>query len=245
MELSNNTILITGGSSGIGLALAQQLSTIGNRVIICGRNQEALNKAKAIHPNLIIFRCDIANAGSRRDLLDWLKVEHPQLNILINNAGVQFHRNVHGSNPFDGIDEEIGINFTAQVHMIGDLFSLLRQQSQATIVNVTSGLAFSPMADIPVYSATKAAMHSFTLSLRHQLRNTNIKVIELAPPMIDTSLGGGMRSSGTKGQSMMLPDAFAKEAITQLTQGRDEVLIGSSAGLREKGEMLFERMNSH
>lgn len=242
---SNNTILITGGSSGIGLALAQQLSTIGNRVIICGRSQEALNKTKATHPDLIIFRCDIANAESRRDLCDWLEAEHPLLNILINNAGVQFNRNVQDSNAFDGIDEEIGINFTAQVHMIGDLLPLLRQQFHAIIVNVTSGLAFSPMADIPIYCATKAAMHSFTLSLRHQLRNTNIKVTELAPPMIDTSLGNGTRSSGTKGQTMMLPDAFAKEAIAQLIHGKDEILIGSSAGLREKGESLFERMNSH
>jgi uncharacterized oxidoreductase len=120
----------------------------------------------------------------------------------------------------------------------------LRQQEHAFIINVSSGLAFSPMADVPVYCATKAAIHSFTLSLRHQLKSTAIRVIEVAPPIVDTALGGGTRSEGTASRMMVSSEEFAADALAQLEADKDEILIGISADTRRMGEALFERMNS-
>ena len=243
MTLHDSTILVTGGSSGIGFALAQGLLQRGNRVIVCGRGAEALGRAKAIEPALITRICDITNAESRTALVEWITVEHPDLSVVFNNAGIQSRRNFTGNHALDDLEQEVAINFTAPVLLIGELLPLLRRQQGAIIVNVTSGLAFAPMADVPVYCATKAALHSFTLSLRHQLRNTEVKVMELAPPIVDTALGGDSRSDGTKNAGMMSPQAFATEALRLLDEGRDEVLIGQAIGTRQHGEALFQRMN--
>ncbi|WP_207896962.1 SDR family oxidoreductase [Sphingomonas sp. PP-CC-3G-468] len=237
-------ILITGGASGIGLALAARLLSAGNRVIICGRNEATLKKAKAEHPALIIRVCDVADAPSRHALVAWLAIDHPDLNVLINNAGVQHRRDFNGDSATAALDQEIAINLTAPINLIAELLPALKRQERAWIVNVSSGLAFSPMADVPVYCATKAAIHSFTLSLRHQLRSTSVKVVELAPPIVDTGLGGNARSGGTSSRPMMSPEAFATEALAQLATGRDEVLIGISAETRRQGEAMFDRMNS-
>ncbi|MGE6695114.1 SDR family NAD(P)-dependent oxidoreductase [Sphingomonas leidyi] len=118
------------------------------------------------------------------------------------------------------------------------------RRAQAFIINVSSGLAFSPMADVPVYCATKAAIHSFTLSLRHQLKPSGIRVIEVAPPIVDTGLGDGTRSEGAANSLMVTPDEFALEALSQLEADRDEVLMGISIQTRQQGEAMFERMNS-
>lgn len=243
MKPAGNTILITGGATGIGLALATHLSSSDNRVIICGRNEANLREAQAAVPALIARVCDVADAPSRHELVAWLAADHSDLNVLINNAGVQYHRNFNDDAATTTLDQEVAINLTAPIHLIADLLPTLKRQEQAWIVNVSSGLAFSPMADVPVYCATKAALHSFTLSLRHQLRSTNVKVVELAPPIVDTGLGGDTRSSGTANRQMMSPDAFAAEALIQLETGRDEILIGISAETRRQGEALFERMN--
>jgi uncharacterized oxidoreductase len=243
MTLRDHTILVTGGSSGIGFALAQGLLARGNRVIVCGRGEEALAHAQATEPALITRVCDVTNAESRRALVEWIAAEHPDLSVVFNNAGVQSRRSFTGDHALDGLEQEVAINFTAPVQLIGELLPLLRRQERAVIVNVTSGLAFAPMADVPMYCATKAALHSFTLSLRHQLRHTAVKVVELAPPIVDTALGGDTRSDGTKSAGMMSPEAFATEALTLLDEGRDEVLIGQAIGTRQHGEALFQRMN--
>ncbi|CAN7480549.1 SDR family NAD(P)-dependent oxidoreductase [Variovorax sp. LjRoot84] len=243
MTLSNSTILITGGSSGIGLALARRLLQYGNRVIVCGRGAEALTRAQVIEPALITRICDVTNAGSRRELVDWIAAEHPDLSVVFNNAGVQSRRSFTGDHALDDLEQEVAINFTAPVQLIGELLPLLRRQQRAVIVNVTSGLAFAPMADVPVYCATKAALHSFTLSLRHQLRHTAVKVVEMVPPIVDTGLGGDTRSDGTKNAGMMSPDAFASEALALLDEDRDEVMVGLSINTRQRGESLFQRMN--
>ena len=195
MNLTSNTILVTGGGAGIGVAMARQLAERGNRVIICGRSEAALLQAQAQVPDLLIRVCDITDQASRQAMVNWLSSEHPQLNILV------------------------------------------------TIINVTSALAYAPIADLPVYCATKAAMHSFTLTLRHQLKATAVRVVELAPPIVDTGLGGNERSAGTAGQRMMTPQDFATEALVQLASGQDEVLVGLAAGARKMGEGLFARMN--
>lgn len=244
MKLKDNTILITGGATGIGFALAKRISGEGNRVIICARSEAALNKAKAEVPALVTYVCDVADAGSRRAMVEWLKVDYPALSVIINNAGVQARRDFTSDPAIDTLDQEVAINLTAPIHLIAELLPTLRRQKQACIINVSSALAFSPMADVPVYCATKAAIHSFTLSLRHQLKATGIRVIEVAPPIVDTSLGGHARSEGTVSRLMVTPDDFATEALVQLAADNDEILVGVSTQTRQLGEAMFERMNS-
>jgi uncharacterized oxidoreductase len=243
MNLTANTILITGGAAGIGLALARQLSERGNRVIICGRSEEALLKAQAKLPHVVTRVCDITDQASRQSMVSWLNTEYPGFNMVINNAGVQYRRLFAEADALEYLEQEVATNFTTPVRLIGELLPLLKRQSQAAIINVTSGLAFAPMADVPIYCATKAAMHSFTLSLRHQLKATGVRVVEMAPPIVDTGLGGGTRSGGVASQQMMSADEFAIEALIQLENDQDEVLVGLSAGARKMGEALFERMN--
>jgi len=244
LKLTDNTILITGGASGIGLALAKQLLEAGNHVIACGRNADALAKAQQDAPGLITRVCDIADPGSRAAMVEWLEASHPSLNVLINNAGVQYRRDFGDATAIKALDQEVAINFTAPIHLIAALLPTLRRQTAATIINVTSGLAFSPMADVPVYCATKAAMHSFTLSLRHQLKATSVRVVELAPPIVDTGLGGDTRSAGAASRPMMPAADFAAETLAQLAADKEEILVGISADNRRLGEALFERMNS-
>ena len=244
MNLTSNTILITGGATGIGFALAQQLSDRGNLVIICGRNEAALRKAQVAVPTLITRVCDVTDTESRQSMVEWLKTDPPNLNILINNAGVQYHRDFNHDPAGESLDQEVAINLTAPIHLIIELLPLLKQQEQAAIINISSGLAFSPMADVPVYCATKAAIHSFTLSLRHQLKSTGVRVVEIAPPIVDTGLGGGTRSEGTSNRMMVTPEEFATETMAQLEAGQNEVLVGVSVDTRRLGEALFERMNN-
>jgi uncharacterized oxidoreductase len=244
LKLTGNTILITGGARGIGFALARRFSENGNQVIICGRSQSALEKAKTEVPAMVTRVCDVADTDSRRAMVEWLKAEYPTLNVVINNAGIQARRDFTGDPAIATLDQEVAINFTAPIHLIAELLPTLRQQGQGFIINVSSGLAFSPMADVPVYCATKAAIHSFTLSLRHQLKSTGIRVVEVAPPIVDTGLGGNTRSGGTANQMMVTPEEFAIEAFAQLEADKDEVLVGVSAKTRELGEAMFERMNS-
>lgn len=244
MKLTGHTILITGGATGIGFALARRLSQDGNQVIICGRSDAALRRAQSEVPALVTRICDIADTDSRRSMVAWLKTSHPNLNMLINNAGVQNRRDFNTDPAIDTLDQEVAINVTAPIHLIAELLPALKQQQQAFIINVSSGLAFSPMADVPVYCATKAAIHSFTLSLRHQLKSTAIRVVEMAPPIVDTGLGGGTRSEGTASRMMVTPEDFVTEALAQLEADKDEVLVGISAQTRQLGEALFERMNS-
>jgi uncharacterized oxidoreductase len=244
LKLTGNTILVTGGASGIGLALATRLLEEGNQIIACGRNAAALEKAQQEAPGLVTRICDIADPGSRASMVEWLRADHPSLNVLINNAGVQYRRDFRDDTAVNALDQEVAINFTAPIHLIAELLPALRRQEAALIVNVTSGLAFSPMADVPVYCATKAALHSFTLSLRHQLKATNVRVVELAPPIVDTGLGGDTRSAGAASRPMMSAADFATEALAQLRTDQDEILVGLSADNRRLGEALFERMNN-
>ncbi|WP_027548177.1 SDR family oxidoreductase [Bradyrhizobium sp. WSM2254] len=244
MKLTGNIILITGGATGIGFALARSLSEKGNQVIVCGRNEAALRKAQGEAPALVIRVCDVADAESRRSMVEWLKTSHPNLNVLINNAGVQHRRDFNDDPASDNLDQEVAINLTAPIHLITELLPALKRQEQAFIINVSSGLAFSPMADVPVYCATKAALHSFTLSLRHQLKATGIRVIELAPPIVDTGLGGNTRSEGTAYRMMVSPEEFATETLAQLEADKDEILVGISVETRRLGEAMFERMNN-
>ena len=244
MKLTARTILITGGANGIGLALAQQLLERGNRVIVCGSSEETLAKAKLQSPALITRACDIADTASRRSMVEWLNTQYPDLSILINNAGVQYIRDFTTGGAIESLENEVAVNVTGPIHLIAEMLPSLRRLPQAAIINVTSGLAFSPKADVPVYCATKAALHSFTLSLRHQLKGTSVKVVEMVPPIVDTGLGRGRRAAGINARPMMSSEQFATEALAQLENDQDEVLVGMSANARQLGEAMFERMNN-
>jgi uncharacterized oxidoreductase len=244
MKLTDNTILITGGATGIGFALAEALVARGNTVIVCGRSEESLAGARSKRPELLTRRCDVTDPPSRSEMVAWLEEAHPELNMLVNNAGVQFPHDLTDRVSDAAVSSEVAVNLIAPILLVSDLLPLLRRQPSATIVNVTSGLAFAPLADIPVYCATKAALHSYTLSLRHQLKGTPIAVIEVAPPIVDTELGGASRGGRTDGQPVLSPEAFVREVMPQLADGRDEVLVGLSIGTRKQGEALFGRMNT-
>ena len=185
LRISGNTILITGGATGIGLALAEAFLRVENKVIICGRREDKLVQAKDKFSKLQTMKFDVANPEDRDRLYHWVIENHKDFNILINNAGVQkaidFKK---GTTDLQGDENEININLQAPVHLTAQFVPHLMTQKEAAIVNISSGLAFIPITIMPVYCATKAALHSFTLSLRYQLRDTSIKVFEIIPPQL-------------------------------------------------------------
>jgi uncharacterized oxidoreductase len=238
-----DTILITGGGSGIGLALAANLLQRGHRVIACGRDAARLRAAKERLSALETITADVSSAVSRASLLDWLQGNAPELSMLINNAGIQRHLDLRSSDiAMQKVESEIAINLHAPILLALAVLPLLRKSSSSTIVNVTSGLAFCPLAEVPVYCATKAALHSFTLSLRHQLAGY-VRVVELAPPIVATDLDRDGRRPDSGGPPMISPDAFATEALDRLFAGEDEIAVGMAAGLRARGEALFNDLN--
>jgi uncharacterized oxidoreductase len=244
MQLSSNTVLVTGGASGIGLALAERFVSAGSNVIICGRRAEKLAEAKERLPHVKTLVCDLSKPSERSALATWVVREHPRMNVLINNAGIQRYPNLAHVSDSDWPEtqEEIAINFEAPVHLSALFIPHLTQQARPTILNVTSGLSFAPLARSPIYSATKAAMHSFTLSLRHQLKDTPIRVVELIPPSVDTDLGGpGLHTFGVK------VDEFITAAMSRIEAGDLEVSYGfaaqASRGSRAELDAMFERMN--
>jgi uncharacterized oxidoreductase len=192
METRGNTILITGGATGIGFAMAERFVALDNTVIICGRRQAKLDEAKRRLPGLHAKRCDISKEGERRELYEWVAREFKELNVLVNNAGIQ--RPIDFRKGMEDLlknEDEIEINLRSQIYLSALFIPLLMKQGDSAIINVGSGLGFVPLAMFPVYCATKAAIHSFCMSLRHQLRDTPIKVFEVIPPTVhDTELKG-------------------------------------------------------
>lgn len=229
MVLTNNTILITGGTSGIGLELATQLLLLGNTVIITGRNQAKLNEVKNKLPNLHTFQSDASSPPDIKSLFETLTKQFPKLNILINNAGIMKKLNLHDiSIDLENINQEIAINLSGPIRMVQQFLPHLKTQKAAAIVNVSSGLAFVPFPISPVYSATKAGLHFYTQSLRIQLKNTNIKVFELAPPATKTNMQNAFSAEDTKGTTMMGTSEMVKDAIKGITNDTLEIRPGSS-----------------
>jgi uncharacterized oxidoreductase len=239
MNISNNKILITGGASGIGLGLTERFVKENNTVIICGRRKALLKEISDRFPSVITRRCDLSVAEEREDLFNWISEKHNDLNVLINNAGIQQYLSFSDPDFFNRAKEEITINIEAPVHLTS-LF--LKLKSLNTIINVTSGLSFVPMAKIPVYCATKAFLHSFTLSLRKQVKPHNIEVIEVVPPALNTDLGG-------KGIHDYAPPVseFIEVIFEQLKQDKIQLTSGQSEGMLKAGpedlQKIFERMN--
>lgn len=243
MKTSGNTVFITGGGSGIGLALTEALVKNGNRVVICGRRKDRLKAVQARMPGVKFRVCDISKARSRKALVDWLLSEFRQLNVLINNAGIQRQVNfLKGPKDLGEADDELATNLMAPIHLSAQLLSHLRRKKQAAIVNISSGLAFTPLAVVPVYCATKAAIHSWSLSLRHQLRLTSVRVFEIAPPMVATDLAGE-RNRPAVGDDVMSAEAVADGVLKALAQNRYEVALGAAANLHAEKEALFSAIN--
>ena len=180
MNISNSIVLITGGATGIGLELAKQFINKGSTVIICGRRKNKLAEAKVLLPQLIIKQCDIANIDERRALYNFCIEQFPTINIIINNAGIQREIDFRkGETDYLNGNNEIAINLEAVFHLTALFTPHLMQQKESAIINVSSGLGIVPLVTVPVYSATKSALHSFSISLRKQLENTTVKVFEI------------------------------------------------------------------
>ncbi|QRR04242.1 SDR family NAD(P)-dependent oxidoreductase [Dyadobacter sandarakinus] len=239
MNVSNNKILITGGASGIGLGLAERFIQENNTVIICGRREDALREAAAKFPQLIIKQCDLSIEAERIALFNWVTENHSDLNVLVNNAGIQNWVNIAQDDFFEKAQQEVGINILAPLHLT-ELF--LKLKSLTTIMNVTSGLAFVPFSKVAVYSATKAFFRSFTLSLRHQLKESGIEVVEIIPPALNTELGG----KGLHNTAPPVSD-FIESIFEQLKNGSNELTFGTSEGrAKANNETIaeyFSRLN--
>jgi uncharacterized oxidoreductase len=242
MLTKGQTVLITGGASGIGLALAERFLEAKNTVIICGRRRDRLEEARARHSALRTRVCDVADPAQRVALRDWAVREFPELNVLVNNAGVQQRLDLRTPQDWEALRAELAINLDAPIHLANLFAGHFLARPRAAIVNVTSGLSFSPLANVPVYCATKAALHSFTLSLRHQFSGTPVEVIEIIPPAVDTDLGGpGLHTFGAP-----LKD-FTDGIWKQLEEGKNEAAYGFAAEAaragREQLDAIFARMN--
>jgi len=213
MNLEGNTILITGGSSGIGRGLAEAFHQLGNQVIISGRRQSALDDVTAAHPGMQAVAFDVADPAAIRNFAQTMRRKFPKLNVLINNAGIQSPENLLAqSADLAKMEAMVTTNVLGPIRLTAALLLLLREQPNSTIMNVTSGLGFLPGAFVPTYSATKAAMHSYTLSLRLQLKRTTTEVLELIPPYVQTNLGPNHRADP---RAMPLSD-FIAEVMTIL-----------------------------
>lgn len=243
MNLGGHTVLITGGTSGIGWAFAEAFMQEGSQVIVCGRREERLKALQEKYPKLAIRPCDISRAQEREDLAGWTTTNFPKTNILINNAGVQLTADLTKPVDLKRIYEEVDTNLIAPLHLASLMAPHLSGQPEAAIVNISSGLAFAPLAFMPVYCATKAAIHSLTLSLRYQLRHTAVKVFEIAPPSVDTELGHDRREDKSESHGGIPISAFMAGALEALRNDELEAAIGMAANLREKREALFSRMN--
>ena len=233
MQLSNNTILITGGATGIGLALAQQFIAHNNIVIVCGRREEKLAEAKKLLPGLLTKQCDIADPKQRRELFDYCTTNYPNINMVINNAGIQREINfLKGEQEFLDGDNETTINTEACFHLTALFVPYFLKQKEAAIVNVSSGLALVPLFITPVYSATKAALHSFSISLRKQLEGTPIKVFEIMPPIVDTELDRGARNKRGQTDKGISAEKVAIESMKAIKNNTYEIPIGIVKVLR-------------
>jgi uncharacterized oxidoreductase len=240
MKVANNKILVTGGASGIGLGLAERFIKENNTVIICGRREAVLKEVADKIPDVITKVCDLSLEAERIELYNWVLKNHPDLNVLVNNAGIQQWMSISDPEFYQKTKSEITTNIEAPLHLTSLFMNL---GSLNTVINVTSGLAFVPFAKVPVYSATKAFFRSFTLSLRHMLKSKNIEVIEMIPPALDTDLGGAGLHAGHPSVS-----DFVEAVFRQMKEGKTELTFGTSAARananNETITEYFNRMNT-
>ena len=223
MQMSGNTILITGGASGIGRALAESFHKAGNKVIIAGRRKQVLDETTAANQGMESLTADVASAEGIHTLAERAKATYPSLNVVIHNAGIMRPEDLKSGKVADA-ETIVATNLLAPILLTEALMPLLLAQPKAVILTVSSGLAFLPLATTPTYCATKAAIHSWTQSLRHQLRDTSVQVIEIAPPYVQTELMGPQQA---KDPTAMPLAEFIAEVMQILRSNPDvqEVLV--------------------
>jgi uncharacterized oxidoreductase len=211
MHLTGNTILITGGGSGIGRGLAEAFHARGNQVIIAGRRLQVLDETTAANPGMQSLLLDIEDAARLHSFVSEVAAQFPALNVLVNNAGIMRLENLKSeANDLAAAEATITTNLLGPIRLTSALLPLLQKQAKAAIINVTSGLAFVPMAITPTYCATKAALHSYTQSLRYQFQDTSVEVLELIPPYVQTELMGARQANDPNAMPL---DAFIAESM--------------------------------
>src|SRR5882672_4257647 len=232
MKMHSNTIFITGGTSGIGKGLAEAFHRLGNQVLISGRREDRLQSVCAANPGMRHFVLDVTDLGPVRDTARKIFEEFPGLNCVFNNSGVQRRHDFAAGKSIDdaAILAEIQTNLLGLIRVTAEFLPHLKNQQNAILLNVSSGLAFVPLAVFPVYCATKAAVHSFSQSLRHQLKDSKVKVIELIPPYVATELGGGAQAPAVALRQMPL-ETFVAETMKELAGDADEIAIGGAKNL--------------
>ena len=245
MNITNKTVLITGGGSGIGFETARLLSQKGNKVLIVGRTAQTLNQAAASLANTIALPCDITNTNEVDKLVEELTLSYPELSVLVNNAGKAFkYTHAEGVDAVEKAKQEMDTNYFSLIRLTEKLLPILKKQPEAAIVNVSSIVAFTPLSIIPTYSDSKAAVHSYTLALRHTLaKDTVVKVFELMPPTVNTAfakeIGGEQRG--------MPPQEVAEGLISGLESDTYEIYVGQTTAFRQyfftSPEEAFKLMN--
>jgi uncharacterized oxidoreductase len=241
MRMRDRTVLITGGTSGIGLEFARQLSE-ANVVIVTGRNLQRLEGARKLLPKLHIWRSDVASEAEVRALHDELVQKFPKLDTLINNAGIMRNIKFPRVAPVEDVCREIDINLSGTIRMVNQFFPWLARQPEALIVNISSGLAFVPFPAAPVYSASKAAIHSFSLALRAQAARTNVRIVELAPPGTETPLFRGEFAEEMQGEKGMDVSRLVNQAIAGIESGRLEIRPGAANVLKIASRVAPQQM---
>jgi uncharacterized oxidoreductase len=228
MKLTNRTILITGGSAGIGLAFALKFLELGNRVIITGRRQAVLDDIKAKHPALYTIQSDAADPAQISTLAQTIKRDFPELDVLVNNAGISRYKNLSvPASDLTDLMTEVNVNVGSVIRMTSAMVDILKI-NKGTLINVSSALAFVPLPCLPIYCATKAAIHSYTQSLRFQLEDSGVEVIELMPPAVRTEMTADLPDEGL---TLITTDKLVALSIASLKRGAVEVRPGQSAQL--------------
>lgn len=227
MKLTKNKVLVTGATSGIGLVMTTRWLALGNEVLAVGRNWEKLAALSAEYDNLTAYPCDLADEAALLDLAEHIKTEHPDLNILVNNAGIQYNYELGSvDSAAKRITREIDVNLRATILLTEALLPNLLSQPSAAVVNVTSGLAFAPKRSAAVYCATKAGLHAFSQALRYQLEGSNVKVFEVIPPMVATPMTEG------RGSGKISAEDLVSEFMSGFRHDQEEMNIGKVKMLR-------------
>jgi uncharacterized oxidoreductase len=251
MKTTDNTILITGGGSGIGRALAEAFHRLGNQVIIAGRGQKALDETTTANPGMKSLTLNVSDPKSIQSFAEKITKDYPSLNVLINNAGIMQPEDLlEKPDDLSTAEKTITTNLLGPIRLTAVVLPSLQKQPRATIMNVSSGLAFVPLTMTPTYCATKAAIHSYTQSLRYQFKTTNIEVIELVPPYVQTTLMGDQQADDPKAMPL---NEFIEEVMSIL-KGQPDVkevcvkkvypLRFAAEGGQEKYEQFFEKFNA-
>lgn len=246
MQISGNTILITGGGSGIGRGLAESFYNAGSTVIIAGRRQSVLDETTKANPDMESLVLDIERADSIEKFAAQLTNKYPALNAVIHNAGVSRPEDVKAGTDTKNADAIIATNLLGPIRLTAALLPHLLKQKNPAVITVSSGLAFMPLASWPTYCATKAAIHSWSQSLRYQLKETAVEVIEIIPPYVQTELGGPQQANDPRAMPL---DAFVSETMELLGQpGATEVTVKNVLPMRHAErngsfEQFFQKLN--